>query len=288
MDNPKTKIVIFLCLTLALSAVSWVPLLRSGDLSMDGGLNVHLTMWCPGVAAVITRLITQRNLRGMGWSPRTGRLLGLAYVLPIIYATPVYVLTWAAGYGGFDPARWVLLPGVPRIVGLGVLMTAGVLGGLISAIGEEIGWRGLLVPELAKITRFRNTALVSGAVWAAWHLPLILGTNYRGEGTQVAFSAICFAAMIMALGVVMAWITIKSGSLWPAALLHSVHNLVIQTVLDGATVPGPKTAWLTGEFGIGLAVTVALAAALVLRFGGIPEGACRVPSRMNQCETEIA
>ena len=136
----------------------------------------------------------------------------------------------------------------------------------------------MLVPELAKITGFRNTALLSGAIWAAWHMPLIIGANYHGVGTPVAFSAICFVAMIMAFGVIMAWITLKSRSLWPAALLHSVHNLIIQTVLDGATVAGPKTAWLTGEFGIGLAVTVALAAALVLHFGGIPRRDCHISS----------
>jgi len=65
MDNPKTKIGLFLGLTFLFSAISWIPMLRSGDIGMGGGLYILATMWCPGVAAIVTRLVTQRNLRGM-------------------------------------------------------------------------------------------------------------------------------------------------------------------------------------------------------------------------------
>jgi membrane protease YdiL (CAAX protease family) len=265
MDNPKTKIGLFLALTFLLSAISWIPMLRSGDIGMGGGLYILATMWCPGVAAVITRLVTQKNLRGMGWVPRTLGLLALAYVLPILYAMPVYSAVWGLELGGFDPSRWQLEPGMSPLQGLLLIGSIGALMGLVSATGEEIGWRGLLVPELAKVTSARNSALISGLIWAAWHMPLIIGANYRSDDTPLLYSLACFTVMITGLSFIMAWITLKSRSLWPAALLHSTHNLFIQGLFDGATVNGPATGWWTGEFGIGLALAIALAAALLWR-----------------------
>jgi membrane protease YdiL (CAAX protease family) len=268
MDNPKRKIILFLALTFALSALTWVPIIRSGDIMAGDGLYILATMWCPAVAAILTRLITQKNVRGMGWIPRTPGLLGLAYILPVLYALPVYLVAWGSGLGDVDPSKWSVTPDASPAVGMLLIATIGAVTGLLSATGEEIGWRGLLVPELAKLTSFRNVALISGGVWAAWHMPLMIFANYRGEGTPLVYSLACFAVMVIGLAAIMAWLTLKSRSLWPAAVLHATHNLFVQAVFDGATIEGPDANWLTGEFGIGLAVTIALAAWLLVRFGG--------------------
>ncbi|REJ33335.1 MAG: CPBP family intramembrane metalloprotease domain-containing protein, partial [Bacillota bacterium] len=39
------------------------------------------------------------------------------------------------------------------------------------ALGEEIGWRGYLLPQLAGLGR-RRALLLSGFLWSIWHLPL--------------------------------------------------------------------------------------------------------------------
>lgn len=260
--SPRRTIAIFLAITLALSAITWVPQISAGKIHP---LWILGTMWAPGIAAIATRLIVQRDLRGMGWKPRTAALLGFAYVLPLLYAFPVYALAWAGDLGTFDEGQWIVTAGIGPWTGLALILSAGLASSLISATGEEIGWRGLLVPELMKLTSFRNTALISGAVWAAWHMPLLLFADYRGQGTPLAYSLACFAAMIVALSFVMAWLTVKSGSLWPAAMLHAAHNLFVQNVFDLATVEDDRTNYLTGEFGIGLAAAVAIAAAILLR-----------------------
>jgi membrane protease YdiL (CAAX protease family) len=265
MDNPRAKILIFLALTVGLSSVFWVPLIRAGSIAAGGGLYVLGLMWAPGIAAMLTRLITQRNLRGMGWKPRTLALLGLAYVLPLLYALPVYLVAWGMDLGGFAPDKWQVHEGQTALTGVLLIASAGLIGTLISGTGEEIGWRGLLVPELAKITSFRNTALISGLIWAAWHMPLVLGANYRGEGTSLAYSVVCFTLMVLALSFLMAWITLLSGSLWPAALLHAAHNLFVQSIFDYATFETKRVDWLTGEFGVGIALTIAVAAWLLTR-----------------------
>src|SRR5207249_4379402 len=80
------------------------------------------------------------------------------------YALTVYLITWITGLGGFNMS---ILPKVAADFGwqnfspaltlvLFVLITAtlGMVGKLSRALGEEIGWRGFLVPELAKVVGF--------------------------------------------------------------------------------------------------------------------------------------
>lgn len=261
-DNPRKTIAIFLVLTLGLSAITWIPQIRAGAIHP---LWVAATMWSPGIAAILTMLITRRSPSCMGWKIRTTRLMGLAYILPILYALPVYALAWTAGWGVFNEGAWMPWPNASPWLGLAMLASIGVANSLITALGEEIGWRGLLVPELLKIASFRKTVLVSGLIWAAWHMPLLVAAGYHGQGTPILFSIACFTAMVLAISVIMAWITVKSGSLWPAAMLHASHNLFVQGVFDSATIEKDVGAYVTGEFGIGLVVTIAIAAALLLR-----------------------
>lgn len=267
MNQPWAKIALFLILTIAFSMVAWGPLATGGPPLLGGQLDALALMWSPGLAAIATRLITQRNLRGMGWIPRTPAMLLLALLLPLLYAGPVYLLAWGSGLGGFDPSGWAA-PGQSAVAGLATMIGLGVFTGLIAGTGEEIGWRGLLVPELAKRLSFKAVVVTSGLIWASWHIPVMLMAGYQGQGTPFAYGLACFFLMIMALGGVMAWMTLKTGSFWPAAILHATHNLFVQTVFDGATEMAPVTAWLTGEFGIGLVVTLWLTLALLWRFGG--------------------
>lgn len=274
MNQPRARITLFLILTIIFSMVVWWPLAIGRPPLLGGQLDALALMWSPGLAAIVTRLVTQGNLRGMGWVPKSPAMLALALILPLLYAGPVYLLAWGSGLGGFNPAAWAA-PGQSAIVGLATMLGFGVLTGLVAASGEEIGWRGLLVPELAKRMDFRALLIVSGLIWAAWHMPMMWLAGYHGQGTPFAYSLACFVLMIVALGGVMAWMTLKTRSFWPAALLHASHNLFVQTVFDRATEMRAGTAWWTGEFGIGLVVTLGLTLALLVRFGGRIESAQR-------------
>ena len=266
------RILVFLTLTVALSAVFFVPIARAGSLGINGGLNVLGGMWSPGIAALVTKLIFDRSLRGLGWRLGSPRHLGLAYLLPIAYCVVAYGVVWLTGLGGFSTERVPNGWSLPTF--LGVSATIMVLASLLSATGEEIGWRGFLVPELAKVLSFRATALVSGAIWFLWHLPLVLLSDYNSSAPRL-FAVVCFGVAILSISFVMAWLRLSSGSLWPAALLHASHNLWVQNVFDVLTGDTGPTAYLTGEFGIGLALAIALAAALVVwrgRRGAAPRG----------------
>lgn len=267
----QRKIGIFLALTVVLVCLAYIPVIQAGTLDALDGMAVYLVMWAPGVAGMLTQLITERRLAGMGWRFRTVPLLALALVLPALYALPVYLPVWLSGLATFDAGGWsAAAGGAAPFKALAMLLTVGILISLTSALGEEIGWRGLLVPELAKLGSFRFVVVVSGLIWTLYHVPLIVMADYRGVGTPLWYSLVCFFPMVMAISVVMAWLRLKSASLWPAALLHASHNLIVQGVFDTTTKPGPWSGYLTGEFGIGLVVTISLAAWLLIRRGGVP------------------
>ena len=254
--DTRSQLTTFLGLTFALSAVFWWLIVDAGSLGAQGGKYVLALMWCPGVSALITRLIFQRNVRGEGWRIGELRWSGLAYLLPLGYATVAYGLVWLTGLGGVDLSRFK--------TPLWLFIVVGSLQSLLSATGEELGWRGFLVPTLARTMSFRQTAIVSGAIWAAWHMPLIIFADYNA-GAPTWWSVLCFAAMVVAMGFPFAWLRLRSGSVWPAAILHASHNLWVQGFFDRVTVNTGFTNWLTTEFGAGLAITIGLTAWLFWR-----------------------
>ncbi len=271
--NPSRnlRLILFLALTLALSGIFYFLIITNTSSDATGGAFTLGLMWSPGIAALVTQLVTTRSLRGLGWKPgRIGFLL-LAMVLPLLYCLVTYGLTWITGLGGVPDAelmqriqaRWGGLTSSPMLqIILTVLLTAimTIPLSLVSALGEEIGWRGLFVPELHKQFSFRSTALISGTVWALWHMPLLFFADYNLPGAPKWYAALMFTTMVIGLSFAFAWLRLRSGSLWPAALLHAAHNVFVQTIFTPLTVQNEVTPYIIDEFGVGLALcSIALA-----------------------------
>ena len=97
--------------------------------------------------------------------------------------------------------------------------TTGMLSGVAAATGEEIGWRGFLVPELAKVLPFTAVALVSGLIWAAWHYP-IAAVVYRDAGLSrlvLVWLTFTFVAVVA----VVFWLKRGGALAWPSLWITS-------------------------------------------------------------------
>lgn len=173
------------------------------------------------------------------------RYEGLAYILPWIYGLPVYLACWIAVTGSFGFGAYAErvatsygLPHWPHLaaLGLGIPFTAslGMTGSLSTGLGEEIGWRGFLLPRLTHQFGFTIGCLLSGLIWALWHYPALLWADYN-SGTDKRYAMACFTLMVTGNAFLMGWLRLKSGSLWPCAILHASHNLIIQSILDQLT-----------------------------------------------------
>jgi hypothetical protein len=115
------------------------------------------------------------------------------------------------------------------------------------------------VPELARNMTYTRTALLSGVIWAIWHLPMILFSDYN-SGAAAWFSVVCFAIMVVAFSFAFAWLRLKSGSLWPVVLLHASHNVFIKNVFTPLTNNTGITPYIIDEFGIALVIALVLVA----------------------------
>ena len=284
--SPRAQITLFMGIIVGVGLPMSLLMGRMGGPDgSQGSAFILAGMWLPGLAAMATRLVAARSLRGMGWGPGPGRYYLLAYLLPLIYGGAPFVIAVASGNGRWNPDAWARIAadhGVPASAALGLvaLLSVDVLGNLAGGLGEEIGWRGFLVPVLARSLGFWGVAAASWVIWLVFHLPVILALGYRPAGTPLWMSLLAFGAMLAPVSVMMAWLRLKSGSLWPAALAHAAHNAFILDLFGPGVMPGPLTPWLVAEFGaITPVAALVVVGATLLTAGGVPRSGPVVSGR---------
>ncbi|MGY1700219.1 CPBP family intramembrane glutamic endopeptidase [Geodermatophilus sp. SYSU D00766] len=264
----RRGVALFLTVLVAVSALTVPVLLATGNPAV--GL---VALCAPALAAVGTRLVRREGFADVSFrlgGRRGRRALVWAVVLPLLIALVSYGAAWAAGLAGFDPPAGLgplggdVTDSAAASFALQVLLAAVVTGlGLsIVAIGEEVGWRGYLLPRLID-TGLPRPVLAHGLIWAAWHLPLALGAGYAA-GSSLVVSVPLLVVQITAAGFVLAWLRLSSGSVWPAVLFHGVWNAVVQTAFDPATTGAAATTWV-GESGILTTLAVIGVAVLLWR-----------------------
>ena len=263
----KNRVVVFLILLVATTLAVNFAAPRLGN----SPAMAFLFMGTPAIAAIIASIVTRRSFREIGWKPWPVKWLGLGWLLPILIAFPAYGLIWLTGIARvpnplfFEHGRpTVGMMGGPDwlfvLAAFGFITIVNLLPNVVLSLGEELGWRGFLVPEMTKQFGFKRAAILSGVIWGAWHLPGILNGSYGAGSTPLMYRIACFSALVIADGVIMAWLRMKSGSIWPAVIMHASHNGVIQAFFDAITVRTPTSAWFTGEFGIAMVPFAVLAA----------------------------
>lgn len=256
--GPPRQVMIYLLLVFAFSSVFYFLILRAHKLGAGGGLYVVGIMWCPALAGAATLKLGGRKLSELGWKWPQAKYAAMSWFIPLFYAAIAYAIVWGSGLGGLPNREFMqhlvprmglrVSPALSTVVYLLLVGTFGLVESLATALGEEIGWRGFLVPELFKTVGFTGTALISGIVWAGWHYPILIWGDYNA-GTPTWYGLTCFTVLVVAISFVFAWMRLKSGSLWVGALLHASHNLYVQDIFTPLTRNTGKTAWFIDEFG---------------------------------------
>lgn len=261
----KSALVTYLLLTVLFCTGPYVLMAKS-EVGGGGGGYVTALMWGPALAAIVTIWLKKMDWSGLGFAWRHTPSCWAGYWLPIAYALVAYVLIWTLGLGGFaDPANiqplaerlgWTITDKATFVplyfVFIGV---TGIILSTARGLGEELGWRGFMAPHLHNLFGFTGASLVTGVIWTLWHVPLIIFSDYN-NGTPVLFGLACFFIMVMNLSFVMHWLRLRSGSVWPAAILHGSHNLFIQTIFTPLTSDrGGVTAYAIDEFGFMIPLT---------------------------------
>ena len=231
----------------------------------DNGWYAFGLMWCPGIASIITSVIFRKHVKGFGWGTGNIWLLIASYFFPIVELFLVYGVIWYLGFGGFAGfennfmTKLALLPMI-------MMALEGTYFSGRSALGEEIGWRGYLVPRLLEKYQPNTVSTFVGLVWAIWHFPIMITGDY-GTETPLIYQLACFTLMILGVNFVYTWFRIKSGSLWTGVMLHTTGNLFIFHVFEDLTINTGSTPYFAGETGLIFALWGALLIFSFLKFG---------------------
>lgn len=179
-------------------------------------------MSTPTVAAMVMLLVVTRD----GWSRSGRRSLGLrqsrrrtwplAVLATFLASLLASVAVWITPVAGLHAPQGVLDTLISFVISV-------VLMALTLVLGEELGWRGYLLPRLRGIGRNRSLFVV-GLVHTTWHLPLIFLTSlYHSDGNMLLVLPL-FTATIIAASYAFGYLRLATGSVWPATVAHAVHN----------------------------------------------------------------
>jgi membrane protease YdiL (CAAX protease family) len=195
-----------------------------------------VAMWGPGVAALLVTILVEkkpiRTLRLNVLGPK--RFYLWAWFLPPLLAAAAIPLSIALGLARYDPNLTILQQMVDQmpagqaisaqmllIIQLAQGILIGPLINVIFTLGEELGWRGFLLPRLEPLGQWK-AILISGVIWGVWHAPVIAqGFNYPGHPIAGIFFMIVFTVL---LGALMSWLYFATRSTWAPAFGHASIN----------------------------------------------------------------
>lgn len=137
----------------------------------------------------------------------------------------------------------------------------------IPTLGEELGWRGYLLPRLLPLGQW-PALLISGAIWGLWHAPVILmGYNYPQHPQLGVLIMIGFC---MVWGILFGWLRLSTGSVWPAMLAHGAMNGIARITVLLLQAGTSYDSALAGATGLSAWILPALLIGLLAWLGRLP------------------
>lgn len=302
---PWGAVAIFVAVSFGLAWVVALPIWLTGG-PHSSLLSVLLTptgmvmMYTPAVATLVVVLLMRvprgERLRFLGMWPLRPAKRVVWFTVAAVFAplaVVVLIIAVAAALGlvsldlvtfsgfqavldaqlaGLDPALRDAMPPLGLLVAIQLLsIPVGTLINSVFAFGEEIGWRGWLVPALRPLGVW-PALLVSGAIWGLWHSPLILlGYNF---GYLDWRGVALMTGGCIAWGVLFGWSRLRSGSVWPAVVGHGALNASAGLILLVSSAESTVDMGVVGPLGFvawGVIAAVTVVVALLGHFGREPE-----------------
>ena len=266
-DSSKAAIFTGLVLILAVAAALAINAFGLASNELAWGAVWSIT---PVLATLIMLLVvTREGYSRKGWQSlglgRLGlRMWPIAFFGTLAITVAATAAVWATPLASVTaPAGGIINSAVKLVIQVLILATS-------FALAEEIGIRGYLLPKLLPLGR-KRALLVSGLVWATWHMPLIFLTSLIPVGNKVIGVPLFYAAVV-AGSFFYGYLRIASGSLWPSSIAHAVHNSAwgLMVAFTATSSPVLVNSYLLGDSGIVITVGAAVGAVLISRL--VPRG----------------
>jgi uncharacterized protein len=241
----------FYLLTLALTWVVWVP----RAMGVPVGVAGQLWTWIPAIAALFCAAL----LHGRAGVRDLGRRLVLWRVrwwwYPGVLVGPLVFSLIAAGIAVLLGEPWIAVRPAALRLSIPALVLTFLILMLTDGLGEELGWRGYLLPRLLSRYRAIPASLILGFGWWIWHLPLIWTAGAAMEDQPEWL----LLADLLVKSLIFTYVFLGTrGSVLFAIMLHASTNLfgVSPTVASDGDLTLPLVA---------LALKWVLAVALFVR-----------------------
>lgn len=217
---------------------------------MGNTLFVQLLLSIMMFTPLLGVLLTKHHLKGLGWkfqfkgNVKVFLITWFAPLLLTVLGAILYFMIfpkqfdlsgqyYAASYNGKEAlaqlqAKGISYPLLVLINTFACITYAPVINAML-AIGEEVGWRGFLYPQLKAKYGKNKGRLLGGIIWGIWHWPIIgligyeYGTDYPGFPIV---GMLIFCIFTVTSGVLCDWVYEKSKSIWFPAICHGAINAV--------------------------------------------------------------
>jgi membrane protease YdiL (CAAX protease family) len=225
MENSR-KAFIFYAITLALAvavafAVPWI-----------GEASLPVTMLTPTIATLIMLTLV---------APEGGFRKGLSLLgldrgglkgWPLAIAGPAAIHLAGLVILSFAGLAVFVAPQITGSVGFAIFkILSGLLIGTLFALGEEIGWRGYMLPRLLGRGVVPAMLLV-GFLHGVWHLPLMLTTDYYHNTGNLLLIVPLFLVTLTLAGVFFGFLRLWTGSVWAVAIAHAAANMAWEIMTE--------------------------------------------------------
>lgn len=291
-DVPVREVAIFVGLAYALAWLVFTPALLGGAEPADPafGVSTQIYVFTPAVTALLVVFLVRRpaqRARALGLVPLrpVHPIVGYSLLALLLFVVLGFVATLAAAalgvirldLAGFSGARAAIEERAPSaadalnatgfpteayLQALVVVFVAILPMSLLWNFGEELGWRGYLLPRLLPLGVW-PALLLSGLIHALWHGPQML-IHLRSGGWGLENLAL-FVVSVTFAGVLFGWMRLASGSVWPAVVAHAANNsLNVLGFLTLSAADSPTSLLYPGGLGgvVGLAVVLAVVSVL--------------------------
>lgn len=277
--NIKKRAIIYLTFVYGFVLIGWIFSIINTTYS----ILLSFFSFFPLLSSLFTRIITKDKSSWMvkpnfrkNW--RTYLIAGFVPSALIFFGAVIYFLIFpnhldvtavklVETYGkfGFPTDLTPTVSSIIKIGIIGILISPFIIPITIFAFGEEIGWRGYLLPILMKLMRKEKAILLNSILWGIGHAPLIyLGFNYGLEYWGAPYTGIVLMTLVcIALGIWLSYVTMKTNSVIPASILHGSINLIgewpaLVAISDINPLLGPNPTGIIGMIGLLISAVIIL------------------------------